>query len=83
MRGKQGDMYGNRGWGILGYDGIADIIGVACKLESGAGRSKRWRQCYPEVLESISRSSVRLEQFRRCNGKRYEEMNSLEMRCLL
>lgn len=32
MKGKQGEMYGNRGRGILGYDGIADIIGVACKL---------------------------------------------------
>jgi len=54
-------MCGNRGRGILGYDGIADIIGVACKLESSAGRSIRWGQDYPEVLESISQSGARLE----------------------
>lgn len=54
-------MYDSWDWRILGCDGIADIIDVVYELESGAGRFMRWGWCYPEALESISQSDVRLD----------------------
>ena len=55
-------MYDSDSWdrGILGCDGIADIIDVAYELESVAGWFMRWKWCYLGALESISRLGVRL-----------------------
>ena len=76
-------MYDSWNRGILGYDGIADIIDVAYELESGAGRFMRWRWSYPEALESISQSGVRLYSCISVMPREHEKRNSLEMRCLL
>jgi hypothetical protein len=49
------------GGGILGCDGIADIIDVAYDFELGASRLMRWKWWRPEALENISQSGVRLD----------------------
>jgi len=65
------------------YLAIADIIDVAYELESGTGRFMRWKWCYPEDLESISQSDVRLEGSVSATCKGHEGLNPLEIRCLL
>lgn len=67
-------MYGSWDRGILGCDGIANIIDVAYEFEFGAGRLMRWKWWYLEALGSIFQSGVRLDDlFRQCNIQRQQE----------
>ena len=83
MKGKQEVMYGSWDGRILGCDGSANIIDAVYVFESSASRLMRLKWRYPEALESISRSGVRLDiPSMRCT-RGYQQLNSLEIRCLL